>query len=184
MFEVERFVEECRAALSEDRPQKAIHELVAAAVTDPAAVMRAVGEPTKGEVKTLHRSSDLTVLSLAWAPGMDLMPHDHDMWAVIGIYTGQEDNTFWRRDGDGLRQMGLHQMGEKEVVSLGDSAIHSVRNPLTKVTAALHVYGGDFFDADRHEWDPETLEEKPYDVEKNLRLFEEANARMREPASA
>ena len=91
------FVEECRAALSEDRPQKAIHELVAAAVTDPAAVMRAVGEPTKGEVKTLHRSSDLTVLSLAWAPGMDLMPHDHDMWAVIGIYTGQEDNTFWRR---------------------------------------------------------------------------------------
>jgi hypothetical protein len=36
------------------------------------------------------------------------------------------------------------------------------------LTGAIHVYGGD-------EWDPETLREHPYDVEKTLRLFEEAN---------
>ena len=28
---------------------------------------------------------------------MTIMPHNHEMWAVIGIYTGREDNMFWRR---------------------------------------------------------------------------------------
>jgi hypothetical protein len=30
----------------------------------------------------------------------------------------------------------------------------------------------------RSEWDAETLREKPSDVEKNLRLFEDSNARL------
>jgi hypothetical protein len=30
----------------------------------------------------------------------------------------------------------------------------------------------------RSEWDPETLIEGTYDIEKNLRLFDEANARL------
>ena len=25
------------------------------------------------------------------------MPHDHRMWAVIGVYPGREDNISWRR---------------------------------------------------------------------------------------
>jgi hypothetical protein len=44
------------------------------------------------------------------------------------------------------------------------------------LTGAIHVYGGDFFGTERSEWDPETLLEQRYDVEKNMRLFEEANA--------
>ena len=24
------------------------------------------------------------------------MPHNHRMWAVIGVYIGREDNIFWR----------------------------------------------------------------------------------------
>jgi predicted metal-dependent enzyme (double-stranded beta helix superfamily) len=28
---------------------------------------------------------------------MSVMPHNHEMWAVIGIYTGREDNILWRR---------------------------------------------------------------------------------------
>jgi hypothetical protein len=37
--------------------------------------------------------------------------------------------------------------------------------------------GGDFFGAERSEWDPETLEEGRYDAAKTMRMFEEANAR-------
>ena len=40
-----------------------------------------------------------------------------------------------------------------------------------RVTGAIHVYGGDFFAAKRSEWDPESLQEKPYDVDKAMRLF-------------
>ena len=28
---------------------------------------------------------------------MTVMPHNHNMWAAIGIYTGREDNILWRR---------------------------------------------------------------------------------------
>ena len=51
-------------------------------------------------------------------------------------------------------------------------------NPRTRFTGAIHVYGGDFFAADRHEWDPETFEERSYDVERAMRTFAEANERV------
>jgi predicted metal-dependent enzyme (double-stranded beta helix superfamily) len=64
----------------------------------------------------------------------------------------------------------------KRMPSLLDTTIiHSVTNPISRLTGAIHVYGGDFFATERSEWDPETLGEHPYDVEKTLRLFEEAN---------
>ena len=39
------------------------------------------------------------------------------------------------------------------------------------------MYGGDFFEAERREWDPQTLVEQDYDVERTVRLFEESNSR-------
>ena len=52
-------------------------------------------------------------------------------------------------------------------------------NPIPRLTGAIHVYGGDFFGAERSEWDPETLQESRYDAAKTMRLFEEANALYR-----
>jgi predicted metal-dependent enzyme (double-stranded beta helix superfamily) len=68
-------------------------------------------------------------------------------------------------------------LGERDVEPLGRDIIHTVTNPLPRLTGAIHVYGGNFFAASRSEWDPETLLEQPFDMEKNLRLFEQANAR-------
>jgi predicted metal-dependent enzyme (double-stranded beta helix superfamily) len=61
-------------------------------------------------------------------------------------------------------------------VPLGKNIIHSVTNPIRRLTGAIHVYGGDFFGVPRSEWDAETLEEQRLDGEKMLRRFEEANA--------
>ena len=44
---------------------------------------------------------------------------------------------------------------------LGQDIIHSVTNPIPRLTGAIHVYGGDFFAIERSEWDPETLAEGP-----------------------
>jgi predicted metal-dependent enzyme (double-stranded beta helix superfamily) len=60
---------------------------------------------------------------------------------------------------------------------MGDDVIHSVANSRREFAAALHVYGGDFFNGDRSEWDFDTYEERPRDFERTRRLFEEANAR-------
>lgn len=180
MFDLDRFIEQCYAALDEKTPERAAQEVVARAVQDPTGLMTALGEPRKAGVGTLHRSDRLTVLNLVWGPEMRLMPHNHNVWAAIGIYTGAERNTFWRRTPDGLQQLGGKELGEKDATWLGETAIHSVSNPLARLTGALHVYGGDFFAPGRSEWDAETLLEAPYDSEKLMRLFEESNTRLDE----
>jgi predicted metal-dependent enzyme (double-stranded beta helix superfamily) len=102
------------------------------------------------------------------------------MWAVIGIYTGREDNIFWRRlPGGKLEAAGAKALSVRDAEPLGGNIIHSVTNPIPRLTGAIHVYGGDFFAAERSEWDPETLQEDRYDAEKTMRLFEEANTRYR-----
>ena len=178
MFDLDRFVQDCTAALDDASPEMATREIVAAAVSDPADLMRAIGEPERGGIYTLHNSDRLTVLNLVWGPEMVLMPHDHRMWASIGIYTGREVKVLWRRGADGLEQLGRKEMSERDANWLGATAIHSVTNPLSRLTGALHVYGGDFFGTPRSEWDAETLEESPYDVAKARRLFDESNQRL------
>ena len=182
MFEVERFTEDCLRANAETDAHKAVFDLVERTCSDPAAVLAGLGEPTRAGVTKLYHGDDLTILDIVWGPHMTLMPHDHRMWAVIGIYTGREDNIFWRRQPgreDGfLRAQGARSLGSKDTVPLGKDIIHSVTNPLSRLTGALHVYGGDFFGAERSEWDPETLTEGRYDVEKNMRLIAESNARL------
>jgi predicted metal-dependent enzyme (double-stranded beta helix superfamily) len=110
---------------------------------------------------------------------MMVKPHDHRMWAVIGIYGGREENIFYRRDKDGLKRHGTKELHAKDTTPLGAAIIHAVTNPLDQITAAIHVYGGDFFATPRSEWDPGTLVEQPYDVENTLRAFEESNQRLR-----
>ena len=179
MFETEHFVEDCQRALAEADPQAAVQEVVARAVSAPGELIKALGEPTLAGVHTLHKADDLTILNLVWGPGMDLFPHDHRMWAVIGIYAGQEDNTFWSRSDQGLKRQRMKSLFEGDVVPLGENVVHSVKNPLDRPTAALHVYGGNFFETPRSEWDAETLEEHPYSVEHTMAAFEASNARLR-----
>lgn len=178
MFDKDRFIEDCRAALKERNAQSAVRELVARAVSDPAQVVRALGEPERSGVNTIYRAEDLTILNLCWGPRMVFKPHDHRMWAVIGIYGGREENTFFRRSPDGLTRHGMKELNAKDTVPLGESIIHAVTNPLDQITAAIHVYGGDFFATPRSEWDPQTFVEQPYSVEDTMRAFEEANQRL------
>ena len=178
MFDLEGFIADCRAAVAEDRTHRAVREVLARAVAEPGAVLKGLGEPQRGEVQTLYRADDLTILNVIWAPLMTIMPHNHRMWAVIGVYTGREDNTFWRRTGGGrIEAAGAKALCEKDAEPLGRDIIHSVTNPIPRLTGAIHVYVGDFFAVRRSEWDAETLLEQPYDVDKAMRLFAEANAR-------
>ena len=180
MFQKDRFVEECRAALKERHAQAAIRELVEKAVSEPAQVVRALGEPKLAGVEKIYRADDLTILNLCWGPRMVFKPHDHHMWAVIGIYGGREQNIFYRRSEKGLTLHGTKEMGTRDTIPLGAAIIHAVTNPLDQITGAIHVYGGDFFATPRSEWDPRTFEEHPYDMEHTLRAFEESNAQLRD----
>lgn len=179
MFNTDRFIEDCRGALTNDHVHAAVKEIVAKAVAEPSQVLRALGEPKLAGIQTLYRSDSLTILNVLWGPFMRLYPHNHLMWAVIGIYGGREDNAFYRRSENGLVELGAKTLDTKEVIPLGEAVIHSVTNPLERITGAIHVYGGDFFATPRSEWDPKTFEERPYDVAHAMQVFEESNAWLR-----
>jgi predicted metal-dependent enzyme (double-stranded beta helix superfamily) len=180
MFDPNQLISDCRVSLKSEPALLAVREVVARAFSDPGAVLRALGEPTRGGIHVLHRSSQLTVLNVIWAPWMTLLPHNHLMWAVIGIYTGREDNMFWRRVRGGhdgkLEAAGARALCVGDAEPLGPDVIHSVTNPIPRLTGALHVYGGDFFGVPRSEWDAETLLEQPTDGARMARRLEEANA--------
>jgi predicted metal-dependent enzyme (double-stranded beta helix superfamily) len=180
VFDLDRFVEDCREALNADPTHKSVREVVARAVSDSSGVLAGLGEPCRAEVQKLHHAPDLTILNVVWGPGMTVRPHNHLMWAVIGIYTGRENNIFWRRlpsdAGGRIEAAGAKSLGERDAEPLGRDIIHTVTNPLARLTGAIHVYGGDFFATPRSEWDPETLIEAAFDVQVTMRQFEEANA--------
>ena len=175
MFDKDQFIADCRAALDGDRTSRNVREVVARAVSDPVQVINGLGEPKAGGIQPIHRSPELTIINVLWPAHMVIMPHNHSMWAVIGVYGGREDNMLWRRlpdDADGkIEAAGAIALSTKDAQVFGPDVIHSVVNPIPRVTGAIHVYGGDFFAAERSEWDPESLCEKPYDVEKALRMF-------------
>lgn len=185
MFVVEDFVEQCRAARREDDPRRAVREVVERAVSagdDVAEVLR----PQEAGLTMLHHDDELTILHVVWAPHMEIYPHDHRMWAVIGIYAGQEDNRFFRR-APGARTLvdsGGKRLVEGDAVLLGDDTIHAVRNPRDRLTGAIHVYGGDFVNQPRSQWGPDVPEERPYDLADTQRRFAEANAAWRAASTA
>src|SRR5205809_8103557 len=143
MFDLQQFVADCRLALAVDQSHKSVREVVARAVSDPSSVLKGLGEPRRAEVQKLYQSEDLTILNVIWGPRMTIMPHNHQMWAVIGIYTGREDNIFWRRvpgdHGGKLEAVGASALSAKDADRLGDNIIHSVINSIARLTGAIHV---------------------------------------------
>jgi len=143
---------------------------------------RHFGEPEKAQLQKLYHAPDLTILHLIWAPNMTLMPHDHGMWALIGLYEGREDNIFWRSNkeesGNRVEAAGARTILPGECLPLGQNIVHSVTNPISRFTEAIHIYGGDFFNTPRSEWDPETLTQRAMDPNNLARMFEDANRRL------
>jgi predicted metal-dependent enzyme (double-stranded beta helix superfamily) len=176
MFDVDQFVADCVAAADETEPRLAIREVLRRACDRPEQIRDALPS-SRAELVTLHRSPHLTILKAVWAPGMRIPPHNHLMWAAIGLYGGQEDNLFYRRTETSLTTSGCRQLHEGDVALLGDDTIHSVHNPRSRLTGAIHVYGGDLVGrSDRCEWDGDR--EVPVDFDTARRRFEEANAAM------
>jgi len=177
-MDIDRFVADCIAANKEADAQAAVNEVLARAVSTPDAVLAALGDPEAAGLNVLLSSPTLTIFAATWTPQMNLMPHNHLMWANIGIYTGREDNIYWKRTADGIKAFGADALFVKDTAMLPADVVHSVTNPLLRFTGGIHIYGGDFFDTHRSQWDPETLEEEPSDGAVIRKMFEQENERL------
>jgi predicted metal-dependent enzyme (double-stranded beta helix superfamily) len=178
MFDIDTFIADASACVGDADPRGAVHDLLRRTLLDSESVAAALGKD-EGGIEVLHAGPDLTVLNVIWAPHMTIYPHEHRMWATIGIYGGAELNQLYRRGTERLQVAGDRLLDTRDVFGLGRDAIHSVHNPRKQFTGAIHVYGGDFVNEPRSQWDPDTLLEEPYDMAEVQRRFAEANEQWR-----
>lgn len=181
-FDKDTLIADCLDAVrSADRASRAVKEIVERAVSDPAAIEAEVRPWSESPMITVwHNTDELTVLHIVWPPEIDLFAHDHNMWAVIGVYGGREDNQFYKRLDDGSIAPHTHKtMLSKDVEVLGSKVVHSVRNPTREWTAAIHAYGGDLFTTPRTQWSMDTFEPVRLNPENLKKRLEEAAARAR-----
>ena len=178
MFDLDTFVADCRTALADSDVRAAIGGVLHRTLEKRSEVAAALGTE-EGGLNVLYSAPDLTILNVVWAPHMTLYPHEHRMWAAIGIYGGAEVNKLYRRGAERIQPAGDRLLDTGDVFGLGAEAIHAVHNPRQVFTGAIHVYGGDFVNAPRSQWDPDTLLEEPYDIERARQAFAQANDEWR-----
>ncbi len=181
-FDKDELVAAClNAVRSDPDPRISVKEIVERTVSDPGSIESEVRPWMESPMMTVwYRSEELTVLHIVWPPDVDLFAHDHNMWANIGIYGGREDNTFYRRLSDGRIEPNTEKtMLVKDVVSLGRDVVHSVANPTRDWTAAIHIYGGEFFTTPRTMWSKDTFEPMRLDTDVLRERLEAAAAAAR-----
>ena len=168
-------IADIESAVQEATPQLAVRDVLDRLLRDPSAVADAL-PCERAELVAIHVSPEVSIFKAIWAPGMAVPPHDHRMWAAIGVYAGREDNGFWRRADDvgHLVESGGKRLVEGDVGLMGDDAIHSVAAP--SWTGAIHVYGGDFLAQKRSMWFDGVETES--DAARSQAIFEAANRNL------
>jgi predicted metal-dependent enzyme (double-stranded beta helix superfamily) len=178
MFDLEQFVGQCQSALEDPNPAKRIEALVTEAISDPDAVRKAFEEAQhaerQGPITFAWRDASLTVADVTTPPGLKSPAHNHKMWAVIGVYDGQEHNRFYRYEDGGLIEKGERLLTEGDVAVLGKEAVHAISNPLSTSSGAIHVYGGDLVERpERSLWNPHTKAREDYDIDRLIAYVNE-----------
>jgi predicted metal-dependent enzyme (double-stranded beta helix superfamily) len=175
-FDIDAFVGDCRRAIGDADAHGALQDVVERAVARGPALAEEVPPSLREAGGLIHYSPELTVLWLEWPPGMTDPPHDHGVWAAVGVYAGEESSVVYRRTESGIEPVGTQSLTDGEAVLLGADIIHAVSNPRDRWTGSLHVYAGDFLSPARREWDLEALAERAWDPVRSLDRYTAAVA--------
>jgi predicted metal-dependent enzyme (double-stranded beta helix superfamily) len=160
MFSLDNVIDELRRALRSGGVPS-VADVVRHAIRKPQLIDEV------GSSRILHSEPGLTLVHTVVNGGFFSPPHDHRTWAVIGVYHGQENNTFYRLDAGSriIEQCGGRELSEGEVLTLEPDAIHRIANPRQDKLIALHVYGRNIFAIERSAWDLTTGEERPFTLQ-------------------
>jgi len=180
-FDVERFVQDCRAARSRPDWPQAIAGLLREAIADPQALDALGAERGALARKGFDiwvQSDDLTIYQVEGRPGLVSPPHDHDGVAVVAVYRGAEGYQNFRDEGGRAVPAGRVTVRAPDVSVLPADLIHALDNSKTEGSGSIHVYANRHFDlATRRLWNPETLEEAPYSTKQQFAWTKNAVAK-------
>ena len=172
MVDLDKFIEDCKAALKTRNPAAVVEGLVRDAIADPEGLDAAFKARVKGPTlqdRIVYGDDQLSVVQIATPPGLRSPVHNHCMWAVIGVYDGEEQNWFYSDaagNGNGKpAQIGEQLLKKGDICVLSADDIHAIHNPLPVNSYAIHVYGGDLVNREgRSVWNPKTNQREDYEI--------------------
>jgi predicted metal-dependent enzyme (double-stranded beta helix superfamily) len=152
-MQIEELIEGCRDAVTRQDPIAGVMEVLGAFLHQPH-LEHQLGRADRSTYEAVYRGHDLLVLHGVVPPTpKPVDPHDHRMWAAIGVYQGEEDNQLFARTDDGaLEPTERFSVSAGQVRPLDPSTIHSVHAAGGRYLGAVHVYGGDLFGTPRSTW--------------------------------
>ena len=170
MIDLDVFVKKCKSAIANEDPTSKIEALIRDAIVDPKGLHAAFCSRITGKSlrdRIVYNDDELTVLQVATVPGLRSPVHNHNMWAVIGVYDGEEHNAFYEQTKDGLKQIGERHLKEGDIAVLKTDTIHAITNPSERKSNAIHVYGGNLITREgRSMWNPRSQKCEDYEIGK------------------
>lgn len=184
-FDIDRFVEACRAARrTKDAPQR-IADLLSQAIAEPVAISESVERRRGGERATemaeiFVNDEELTIYQVSFPPNLFGVPHDHAGWAVIGVYSGIEAFNTYEDSAGKLTLTGRKVLEAPAVEILEPRLIHDIDNPAESVSGSIHVYSNRHFDMPgRRIWRDGEADCEPFTLARSFQYGMERTARKR-----
>ena len=159
-------------------PIRTASEMLSNTIKDPDAIDTALGagdatDNESAQYTFLHQSRELTILRVIMPGHLQSPPHNHLVWAVVGMYRGNENNVFYRKKDGRIEMSGHRNLVSPEVMVLDADIIHGISNPLPQRSCALHVYGGALANPARSPWNPFTLSVESFQLPAMLKYERE-----------
>lgn len=121
----------------------------------------------------LYRAEDasLCLFSFVIPPDTTTPVHDHGAWGLVGLYRGQQHETYYHRTDDGsVEGKALLELMEEQTIEAGDfypllpgvRDIHSVGSTADGPSISIHLLANDTGCTDRRQYDVAAQTVKPF----------------------
>lgn len=180
-FDLGVLVDKLKDASRRSDPVKRIRSIMDCTFDDPAAVKRHVPDFERDET-TLFEDEQVSIWHCRFPPGLIIPPHDHQMTAIIGLYSGIERNSFFRFDTIGnLEKSGHTDLVPGDVLQIAPAAIHGVECIGDEPTSGIHVYLGALTKVNRSLFDQKDQKRLKFTEENFNRLTAQLSDRADNP---
>lgn len=159
-FTLDSFLQQLKDAANTDNPEQQVYQVMQRVFTvhidNVADIFRQLDDDV-----ILYEDSVIAVLHYLMPTGVVVPPHDHQLYAIIGVYEGVEENHFYQVMNQQLIRQAIKPISRGEVMLIHPEGIHSVQTANNQRSAAIHVYLGELTKVKRSRFDWNTGEATP-----------------------
>jgi len=138
-FDLDTLIADLRATAADEKPARAVRELMTGTFRDPAAIAAAMPKFANDD-EVLFEDDSVSIWFVRFMPGIHVPPHDHQTTAVIGVFDGAEVNHFYLREPGRLAHKSTRRVVAGDVIALKPDGIHSVEAADGMPSLGIHVY--------------------------------------------